>query len=1306
MGTTIVGSTGKNSSHWRYFLECNEYEVSVADNTSKLEVKVYLGATNYSRAVRGNIAATHTVNINGVDHTFQTGAYTIEKNTNYLLGTVYSTPIEHSSNGSKTVRVTASSPDLAQASGYGPYTGSASGDVTLTTIARNSYTKTKPAWTAPDDITCTINRYATFTHTVVLQLKDSNGSWVNCATLKDQGTSAKFSGETVMKSCFTTLNGRASCAARFAIYTNGPNGWTYGPEGTCTAAAANTVTAPTFTGTSSATTTITKGNNAFTTTISVVVNGQTIGSTSQTSSTTFTFNNTAALRKACITGLAQAASKTYTVTATTYYAGVKVRSTTSKSGTCNAPAVDTVTKPSFTAGNDFKCTVTTASTELSRKLTFQIKNSAGTWVTIASQSATTTTSFTWANTETHRDTIFTALGGAASCDTRILVTTYYSGVQVRSADVSTTGTCTAPAASTCTAPTWTAGSAFTCAVTRASNLLTHTIVLKVKDKNGTLQTFETVTKSNSTSIKFANTTALNTTLFTYLAQGAERETQIIITTYYKNTIVRSAVSSTGKVTAPAASTCTTTPTWTGGDSLSLTISRANSNFTHTVVVKVNSQTITTLTGVGTSTSFGTSESDRVNIFNALAQTASKASSVTVTTYYNGVQVRTATTKTGTCNAPAAVSPSAPTWTAGNSFTANMTLSKSYLYYSIELKVGTVSVQSYNYQTANSLGFAGSADINLKAYQGLAQSAQATSQFIVKMYYKKSDGTYIQVGPSATTNGVCTALAANTITAPSWTAGSSFNAIITRNSLNLYSVINLKVNGQIVQTIDAHENDNLSYTLTFANTKEINTKIYTALAQTASKTATLEITTYFGTSTTNKVQVRTTVTATGTCNASEPAVGKLTSSQTPAIIDNTKVTCDLTIPLTDYSISVEVRYNNTLIATLTPTTATPNKVEFNSASYIQQLYKAIPTQTSASLQFKVITKYNGVQVQQPKTVAIDMNAKEATVKVKIDTSIAFSTLARIANKTNTFIDNTSMIGSQMSDLAITMAKGFFYLESKYGGYIKQIKVQIANSSSMLQVYNYTDSNIIYNTEKTKIVNPDFKDATAVVMGPYDFSSVTVAGTVNNLVITATDSRGYTVTKTVALKIFPYSAPTIKIEQKKTTRLTSSASHVNINLSGTVSSLYKGNTDTQTNTLKRVTLQYKVYGSSGAYSSYNMPLTAAGKFAYNSTYTGYTITDYSTATPNLSFNVNETYEFLITVEDQFGKTNSDTIIILPNQPLLSFREERIGINIIPRKLANITERASESDENPSLDVNGYIYSNGREVSTFSYVESWTV
>lgn len=196
MSTTINGTTGKNANYWKYYLVGTEQNVDVSANTSKVKVDVYLGATSYSRAVRGNVSATHTINIKlidkngkaeatGTDYTFTTGAYTVNKNTNILLGSILSNAIAHNADGSKKVKITASSPDLAQASGYGPYSGSASGEVTLITIPRAS-SVTCADGNIGSATTININRASSsFTHT----LKYTFGSLSGTIVTKTSNTS-------------------------------------------------------------------------------------------------------------------------------------------------------------------------------------------------------------------------------------------------------------------------------------------------------------------------------------------------------------------------------------------------------------------------------------------------------------------------------------------------------------------------------------------------------------------------------------------------------------------------------------------------------------------------------------------------------------------------------------------------------------------------------------------------------------------------------------------------------------------------------------------------------------------------------------------------------------------------------------------------------------------------------------------------------------------------------------------------------------------------------------------------------------
>jgi len=1199
--------------------------------------------------------------------------------------------------------------------------------VTLMTVPRASSISNTPSWTAPGSVTCNISRKTdAFTHTVWLDVTDSNGTWQNIGSLTGQGASATFNTEAVMKNAYTYLAQRASTSARFRIQTY--NGSTaIGSQvtsgtGTCYAANANTATAPTFTATNSATTTITKGNSSFTSYAEVWINSQCIGSYSG-GATSWSFNTDVTLRTRCFTGLAQNASLSYLVRTWTYYSGVQVQGYTDAWGTCNAPAVNTITAPTWTGGYQFSSTVSTADSALSRAVTLQIADSSGNWVTVQSSGVTSSTTITWDGSSTTRDIIFPTLNGRTSTSSRFLLTTYYNGVQVRGANAVTSGTCTAPTAISCNAPTWYANQTYSMSFSYAfPSWLECSSYVDVKDSSGSWYRIFSGGFSNylTAAIAFNAYTEKRKECFQVLAQAASRETRALITTYYVSSSgtyvqVRSTVTVSGTLNAPAASTLSTTPSWIAGDSMTCNISRVDDNFTHTLVISVGGKT-KTITGIGTSTTFGTSEADRILFYEALNSAASASVSTQLTTYYSGVQVRTATSASGTLSAPSVSTITIPTWTAGNSFTATITPSKDYLVNSIQLKVNNTVVEKYDYQTVTSIGFMSTTELSMLAYQALAQQASATASFIVTMYYKTSSNTYIQVNASKTTNGTCTALEASTITAPNWTAGSTFTATISKKSLNLYEVVRLKVNGQLVQEYPIQGSTSLTYALTFANTKDINTKIYSALAQAASKTATLEIVTYFGTSTTNVQQVRSTVVATGVCNASEAVVGNLTLSQTPAIIDNTEITCNLTKALSDYTVVIDVSCNGVVITSLTPADTETSAI-FNSADYVNELYQSIPTQKSGALQFKVITYYNGVQVQQPKTVAVDINANEETVKIKINEEIALTTKANVFTEIEkVFIDDTSMIASKLSNLAISIAEGYFYLENKYGGYITQIKAQISNSSGMMQTFSFTSNDVILNNEKTRIVSTAFLDTDAIVMGPYDFMDVTTAGTVYNLNIVATDSRGYSTTKVIPLKIFPYSAPTIKLDKKATVRGTGDNNkYCIINLNGTISSLFTESTGekVQTNLIDTLSLEYKTYGSTGAYSIYN--ITA---YTYNDTYTAYNLTSFSTAGTGISdFDISSTYELKVTVKDAFGKTNSDSIIILPDRPALSFRDQRIGINIIPRKLGSFIERESTDDENPSLDVNGYIYSNGREVPTFVYqmkendegelvIDEWTI
>lgn len=137
----------------------------------------------------------------------------------------------------------------------------------------------------------------------------------------------------------------------------------------------------------------------------------------------------------------------------------------------------------------------------------------------------------------------------------------------------------------------------------------------------------------------------------YIAIGSKSKTvthnsdgkkSITISTTYSNSGTDQAGTYTGSGTAvldtiPRASSISSSASWTAGNALTVNISRNASSFTHTVTVKVGSTTVGTATGVGTSVKFSNAAFQNA-VFNALAQTASKTATITLTTYSGSTSI--------------------------------------------------------------------------------------------------------------------------------------------------------------------------------------------------------------------------------------------------------------------------------------------------------------------------------------------------------------------------------------------------------------------------------------------------------------------------------------------------------------------------------------------------------------------------------------------------------------------------------------------------------------------------------------------
>ena len=176
---TIIGNT--DNTNWKLVLEAYERSYSVSNNTSEVRVDMYLKRVNSNGYLGGDWSGSITVDgqTQYLSGNIPYPTYVNKDNTLYLGTKDYT--VTHNTDGSKTAGVSAS----FSSSDFTPHSGSASGDLTLTTIPRaSSVTATNADIGSATSIN--INRASSsFTHT----LKYSFGSLSGTIVTKTSQTS-------------------------------------------------------------------------------------------------------------------------------------------------------------------------------------------------------------------------------------------------------------------------------------------------------------------------------------------------------------------------------------------------------------------------------------------------------------------------------------------------------------------------------------------------------------------------------------------------------------------------------------------------------------------------------------------------------------------------------------------------------------------------------------------------------------------------------------------------------------------------------------------------------------------------------------------------------------------------------------------------------------------------------------------------------------------------------------------------------------------------------------------------------------
>jgi len=164
---------------------------------------------------------------------------------------------------------------------------------------------------------------------------------------------------------------------------------------------------------------------------------------------------------------------------------------------------------------------------------------------------------------------------------------------------------------------------------------------------------------------------------------------------------------------------------------------------------------------------------------------------------------------------------------------------------------------------------------------------------------------------------------------------------------------------------------------------------------------------------------------------------------------------------------------------------------------------------------------------------------------------------------------------------------------------------------------------------------------------NLGAVAKSGTLD-VVVTATDSRGYTVSKTQQITVTAYAKP--KVSSLTLRRTNDIEAEMQLAFNGTISAVSVSGT--QKNSLLYVRYRYKLTSAS-SYGSYTSILSSVTKSG----------TSYSFSNLELcSLDANSSYDFHLQIRDQLNSLSSvDLYYVVPQgTPLVALRKKKVGIN----------------------------------------------
>lgn len=167
------------------------------------------------------------------------------------------------------------------------------------------------------------------------------------------------------------------------------------------------------------------------------------------------------------------------------------------------------------------------------------------------------------------------------------------------------------------------------------------------------------------------------------------------------------------------------------------------------------------------------------------------------------------------------------------------------------------------------------------------------------------------------------------------------------------------------------------------------------------------------------------------------------------------------------------------------------------------------------------------------------------------------------------------------------------------------------------------------------------------GAINLSTVSKAGTLD-VVVTATDSRGYTVSSKQQITVIAYAKP--KVSSITLRRTNDIEAEMQLVFNGSISPITVDGT--QKNSLKYVQYRYKLTSES-SYSSYTSILSSVTQNGTSFSYSNLEL---------CSLDANSSYDFHVYIRDQLNTLSSVSLYFTVPQgtPLVALRKQKVGIN----------------------------------------------